>query len=236
MNDKSYTEDVESIVLPEWLTKTFPKHLPWNVISFREGKYHVSHDGSEFDDVIEAYDYASSFKDEYQVVLDDSLDGHGGELMNGFFFCDVEQGASSSRLLLSHTTQDSVMMLKQSYLTWLTRISIEYSIDPDNFFNAHNWLTFHPVFWRKSNLRDPFRWVTNDGLHDATVSMWWNEEENKPGICLEASEHKGPDYTQYCDDRIAFFASTYEEAIILLAKEINELFDVDGVEREKKGA
>lgn len=231
MSDNSYEDEVEGIVLPKWLTSTFPEHLPWTVISFSEGKFRVSHDGSEFYDIVEAYDYASTFTDEYQVVLDPSLDGNGGELMDGFFFCVVGQGASSSRLLLSYTTQDRVSMLKHSYRKWLTKISIEYSIDPDDFFKAHNWLTFHPVFWRKNNLRDPFRWVTDDGLHDATVSVWWNEEENKPGIRLDASEHKGPDYTNYCDDRITFFASTYEEAIVLLAKEVNELFDVDGNER-----
>lgn len=233
MIDKSYEEQVEGIVLPKWLTDTFPKHLPWNVVSFSEGKFKVSCDGSEFYDVVAAYDYASRFKDEYQVVLDDSLDGNGGELMNGFFFCDVEQGASSSRLLLSNTTQDQVIMLKHSYLTWLTKISLEYSIDPDDFFKAHNWLTFHPVFWRRHNLQDQFRWVTDDGLHGATVSVWWNEEENKPGIRLEAGEHKGPDYTQYYrDEEFTFYASTYEEAIVLLAKEVNKFFDVDGVERK----
>jgi hypothetical protein len=233
MSDKSYEEEVEGIVLPEWLTASFPEHLPWSVVSYNDGKYYVSHDGSEFKDVVEAYDYASAFKEEYQVVLDSSLDGHGGELTNGFFFCDVEQGASSSRLLLSHTTQDSVTLLKHDYLTWLTKLSIEYSIDPDSFFNAHRWLTFHPVFWRKSRIRDDFRWDTSDGLRDVTVSLWWNQEENKPGICLEAGIHHAPEYTDYRrDDRLTSYASTYEEAIIILAKSVNELFDVDGVERQ----
>jgi hypothetical protein len=234
MSDKSWNEEVEGVVLPEWLMSSFPEHLPWNVISFNEGKYNVSHDGSEFGDIIEAYDYASSFKDKYQVVLDPSVDGHGGELMDGFFFCDVEQGASSSRLLLSHTTQDSVTLLKHDYLAWLTKVSIEYSIDPDSFFNAHRWLTFHPVFWRKSRVEDNFRWDTSDGLRATTISLWWNEEENRPGICLEAGGHIGPDYTSYYrDDRLTSYASTYEEAIIVLAKSVNETFDVDGVERSK---
>lgn len=222
---------VDRIVLPEWLTHTLPEHLPWSVISFADGKFHVSHDGSKFDGIVEAYDYVSTFKDKYQVVLDPSVDGHGGEFVQEFFFCDIEPGEGSSRLLFSHTTEDRLARVKQSYFTWLTKISIEYSVDPDDFFKAHNWLTFHPVFWRKSKLSDPFHWITDDGLRDSSVGVWWNDEENKPGIRLDAGEHRGPDYLHYSDDRFIFFASTYEEAIVLLAKEVNKFFDVDGVER-----
>jgi hypothetical protein len=240
MSDKSSKEKIEGIALPEWLTATFPEHLPWSAISFSEGKYHVSHDGSEFYDVAEAFDYVSSLKEEYQVVFDSSLDGNGGELMNGFFFCDVEQGdlaqgAYSSRVLLSHTTQDKVTMLKHHYLEWLTTVSIEYSLDPDNFFNAHNWLTFHPVFWRKSQLEDNFKWDTANGINDSSVRVRWNAEENKPEIYIEACIHAAPDYThRYFDARLTGYAPTYEEAIIMLAKKVNILFGVDGAERSEK--
>lgn len=229
----TYTNDdyVDQIDLPEWMKSVLPEHLPWSVISFADGKFRVSHDGSEFDEIIEAYDYVSFFKNNYQVVLDYSVDGHKGEFVNGFFFCDIEPGEGSSRLLASFTTEDQVAKLKESYFTWLTKISIEYSIDPDDFFKAHNWLTFHPVFWRRMNLNNPFHWITDDGLRDSSVSVWWDEENNKPGICLDAGEHKAPHYTHYSNDRFTFFASTYEEAIIMLAKEVNKFFDVDGVER-----
>lgn len=83
-------------------------------------------------------------------------------------------------------------------------------------------------------MHNDFRWDTTVGLDDATVSVWWDEEKDRAGICLEAGSHREPTYTHYYrDDRLTSYGHTYEEVIIMLAKKVNTYFDVDGNERSQ---
>jgi hypothetical protein len=226
---QSYSDEVKDVVLPEWFMEALPEHLPWTVITFQDEQFHVSHDGSVFSTIVEAYDYASAFNKEYQVVLDRSVHGHGGELMDGMFFCDFELEAVSSRLLISHTTEDTVTIFKHDYRNWVSELSFEYNANPDNFVTAHHWLSRHPAFWTKKG-EDAFaNWETNGGMDEVSVKVWWDEDENAPLVLLETGAHVTPEYT-YCrrDDKLSSYAATYEAAVIELARKVNELYDMDG--------
>jgi len=228
---------VNEVVLPEWLTAEFPEHLPLTAISFNNGKFHVSHDGSRFDTIEEAYDFASEFSDTYQVVLDSSVDGHGGTLEeDGFFFCDTDKATGTSRLLLSMTTEELVFSLKEDYLNWLNDISVDYNANPDNFLTAHKWLSHHPMFWVKGTKEKSFHWATDNGLQEMSINVWPNKETGEPVIFLEHGMHHEQGYTNfYHDDRIFAKGKTYEEAIITMAKNVNIVFDLDGNERVSEG-
>ena len=228
-------EIVKDIVLPKWLTREFPTHLPHMVISFKDGNF-VTSDRSTFATIEEAYDYASSYKDTNQVVLDASVDGHGGRLNSlGFFFCDPDFETGKTRLLMSYTTEEIVSNLKHDYLNWLTEICIDYSADPDDFITAHKWLSHHPVFWSKGTKEKSFNWATDVGLDKMSINIWADKETGKPVVFLEHGAHYEKDYISfYHDARIFVQEETFEEAVISMAKKVNAVFDTDGYERNAK--
>lgn len=49
--EQSYKDEVKDIVLPQWLTDEFPRHLPHAVISFKADGFYANEDGP-YDTVI----------------------------------------------------------------------------------------------------------------------------------------------------------------------------------------
>lgn len=228
---QNFRDEVEGIVLPKWFSDLFPPHLPWSIIAFKDGKFHVSHDGSMFDDIAEAYDYVSCFSSDYQVVFDSSVDGHSGELLDRIFLCDIPEGGRSGRLLPGQPTEDVEAVIKHDFRHWLTETSLEYNADPDDFVSAHNWLDCHPIFWTVQG-RGPITyrsWATSSGMRHVRVRVWFDENTKEPGVFMEAGPHIAPDYRECgINYKLCSYATTYEQAVIELAKKVNELYDLDG--------
>jgi hypothetical protein len=241
-DEQAYKDAVKDVVLPEWLTAEFPAHLPATYLywSAKKDTFRLSHedysyeDAVEFDTIAEAYDYASTLKDQYQVVLNSSVNGHGGKLIGLGFLCDSKDG--SSRLLSNTTTEDLEDIMKHDYLEWLTEISVDYNADPEDFLKAHKFLTHHPLFWVKGKKEKSFQWATDNGLRNMAINVWANEETGKPVIFLEHGQHHEDGYTHYYHDtRIFVREETFEKAIITMAKKVNAVFDLEGYERAVEG-
>lgn len=229
--EQAYKDEVKDIVLPQWLTDEFPRHLPHATISLRTDGFYANEDGP-YETVIEAYEYVSSMKDRYQVVFDASVNGHGGKLSSNGFFCAPDEDKGNVRLLVSVTTEDLENMMKHDYLEWLTVVSIEYNMDPEDFVKAHKFLSHHPMFWVKGTKEKSFHWATDLGLDKMSINVWASEKTGKPVVFLEHGMHHEKGYTHYYhDDRIFVREETYEKAVIAMAKKVNAVFDLDGNER-----
>lgn len=243
-DEQGYKDAVKDVVLPEWLTAELPAHLPVIYIywSAKKGTFRLSHenysndeDVVEFNTIVEAYNYASTLKDQYQVVFDSSVDGHGGRLVSLGFLCKADK-EGSSRMLPNVTTEDLEDILKHDYLEWLTEISVDYNADPEDFLKAHKWLTHHPLFWVKGKKEKSYQWATDLGLDKMSINIWAHEETGKPVIFLEHGQHHEDGYTYYYHDtRIFVREENFEKAIVALAKKVNAVFDLDGYERTVEG-
>lgn len=232
---QGYKDAVKDVVLPEWLTAELPKHLPHTFISFKDGHFYLS-DYSMFSSIETAYAQASKYADSYQVVLDPSVDGHGGRLVSLGFICDANKDGSS-RLLSTTTTEDLEDILKHDYLEWLTKVSVDYNSDPEDFLKAHKFLTHHPLFWVKGKKEKSYQWATDLGLDMMSINVWADEKTGKPVIFLEHGQHHENGYTSYYHDpRIFVREETFEKAIIAMAKKVNSVFDLNGYERTVEGS
>lgn len=228
--DKEFSKLKEKTVLPEWLQNELPPHEKRNVISYSDGLFRFSVSDQSFTNLIEAYDASRGNKGEYQTVLDESVNGHGGKLTGGMFFCDSEEGKNSSRLLISHTTEDTEDLLKFDYGIWLTKQNPKYLKNQNDAVEAYNWLQHHPIFWHRYTEEKTFDWETASGLKD--LSTWVYRHKGKPNVSLEHGSHVPPNYKEfYHDPRLDVSARTFEKAYIKLAKKVNKFFAPDGTER-----
>lgn len=174
-------------------------------------------------------------RDRYQAVFDASVEGYGGSLSSNGFFCDRNPETRNYRLLVSVTTEDLETILKHDYLEWLTVLSVEYSANPENFLTAHRFLTHHPMFWIKGKEEKSYQWATDVGLSNMSINVWADEKTGKPVIFLEHGQHDEKGYTSYYHNpRIFVRQETYEQAIIDMAKKVNDVFDLDGNEHVAK--
>lgn len=229
MSENLQHDTNEVIALPEWFLRQLPEHMPWTVVSYRDEQFHVSHDDSVFDSVVEAYDYARGFRDDYQIVLDKSVDGHGGESDEMFFYCD-----STRRILSSFTTQDRVALFENDYRLWREKTTVEYEQDSDDFVAAYKWLLGHPVSWRKDTRKESrgksFEWNLNAGLTELILTVWKDEESN-PKLMLQLGHFEKDDCAAYRrDERLILVADSYEQGIVALAKQVSLVFNLNGNE------
>lgn len=229
MSADSSVNTEESLALPDWLVAELPEHLPHSVISYRDDKFHISHDGSEFSTVVEAYDYLHSLRTSYQTVIDESVDGHGGKLLSGIFLCDKnEPEDKTSRGLLSFLTEQLTQDLADDYTIWLKETSAAYIEDPDNFLKAHAFLSHHPMFWHKGAEGKDHNWETSNGLVNMAVNVF-PSDEGRPVIFLECGPHIPDTYMNfYYDPQIFVTEETFEVAIVRLAGKVYAHYNLDG--------
>lgn len=232
--EQAYKNEVKDVVLPKWLTDEFHEHLPHLSVSYDEDMFWVStgSTAASFPTIVEAYDYANQLGDDFQTVLDPSVDGHGGELLNLGFFCDTDKETGRSRLLSTVTTEDLENSLKHEYISFLNETTVAYNANPEDFVTAHTWLSHHPIFWHKGKKEKSYFWATDTGLSDMSLNVWANEETGKPVIFLEHGEHHEKGYTHFYHNYSIFVKEeTFEKAVITMAKKVNAVFDLSGYER-----
>lgn len=227
--NESYRRLSTETVLPEWLVAELPEHEAHIVVSWEEDGFHLSDTDEIFATVSEAYDAAQAVEGK-QTVLDKSVHKHGGKMIGGAFFVDVEEGKTSARLLISHTTEDTEGLLKYAYGHWLEAENPAYLKNQDDWVVAYSWLRSHPIFWKRTKEEKTVDWETDYGITD--FYMWVTKRKGKPRVYLEAGAHVAPSYTHsYHDLRLDVQAETIEKAYIRLAKKVNKFFNADGTEK-----
>ncbi len=140
-------------------------------------------------------------------------------------------GKSSSRLLLSHTSQDDEHHIKSNYIGFLRTVET-YLTDPDNFLSSWDFINLHPALWHRWDAKKDTSWVTDNGV----AKMWIQPTLNENGVLvfmMEAGAAVAPERTShYHDLRLDVWGSSYEDGIVQTAALLHKFFNVDGSEKE----
>lgn len=219
--------------LPEWLTAEFPEHDVEVTIRHDKVWFVVSYPNVgdiTYLTIEEAYDDADLR--EFAPVIDESCNGHGGELHGSFWFSKIDEKRGTGRLLLSgSSTRNSVEVLEMSYKYFL-ELTEEYLVNPDDFVLAYRWVERHPAFWTRRDGEKTFHWETEYGLAKAWIGVG-RDENGRPEVMIEHGGHVESDYVHhYHDTRLDVISETFEEAWIAFAEKVHEHFNLDGTDKE----
>lgn len=222
--------------LPQWLLEYLPSPRPQTKLSYRSGKYWLSHTPTvAYDTVTEAYD-AVPAKGPVAISFDRSLKKAGklsknlGMLFVPFKTLPGRPEKTGGRILISSTDEDLMGILVSDYEEWLI-LDRKYQKNKNNWRLAYNWIKMHPAFWYPVGKIGPFFWATDDGHK----SVWVNVENTKTNksVRLEHGNHVAPEYkTFYHDPNLDVNAKTLEKAYVKLAKQINKYYNVDGTSKQ----
>lgn len=233
--------------LPKWLNDLLPEPALPAVIKYSEGKYFVDYPedveypeskrSELFDNIVAAYESVNI------RVIDPIFDESLPELKDsdndkGMVFAESELGPGFAAMLISSTEDDSLKILKYSYINWRNTAE-EYLAHTDDFLMSYYFLDGHPCFWTRKldnsgNPRDPFDWNTSGHA----MNLWSSpsfSKKNSTGVSfeMEAGAHLAPNYTTHGRDfRMDVYGTSYEDAIIQTAARIHKFFDLEGNERE----
>lgn len=227
---EEWREEVKDVVLPTWAVTAMPEHLPLTVISYWGDRFLVSHDSNEFLTVIDAYTHAREVDTRYQVVFDESINGQGGELLGGSFFCDREPNAYSSQIFFATRTENSEAELKYAYKHFVENTVEDYLAEPTDFSNAETFIENHPVFWKQHD-GDLFRWHANEGMKSIRHSRGTDRESGLRWVALEPWVRQPSPYSGFIAPcRLRVEANSHKAAIIELAALIHKFYRIDGTE------
>lgn len=229
--------------LPQWLQDILPEPRQPLVIEKTQEGFLLTHDSIEpevFPTMENAFHLGVHH---YAPAYTDTIGGivYKGHLppqyssIGKIFVTSEETGA----LMLFQDDKRSYDTLQYAYTSWLV-IYEKYVNEPDNFSNSYFFLDMHPAFWirRSPNPADhetkPFLWHTHQ-----YVSKRLNHNiffvQNSHLHVIEAGSHIPENYVDYYHDAdLEIQAESYEQALIVLARKVQEKFDYDGSLRNPK--
>lgn len=209
--------------LPSWLRAELPEQRPQLTLYYDDEGFKVSGDNKVYGTVEEAYDAHHNDN----LKASQTINGHGGNLERGMFFCD------SRRLLIFVTDMMHQEMLAETYQEWL-ELDAEWGTQHKDFSYVYRWLNNHPMFWTKpENPKMSWFWNTDFATSSFTVDVYrW---KGKLHVRVEAGEHVAPEYTyHYFDPRLTGTGRTMEQAYRKLADNIRKYYNPDGTEKHSK--
>jgi len=234
----------EKIILPEKFL--FPTvYTPiFKVTPAGDSKYKIESSNKRFKDFVAAYDYVSR-------ELGGRADFDAAAIMNsnptrykGFMRTIVDN--ESNRLCLSYGSNYALEDLQQSFNYFVTKVAKRYIKSPKDFYNSYMFLTYHPLFWSLSgdiNKNGIIFWQTDEGLERMWHSVYKRKKNGKTLHLLEHGEYLEEDiefegetlnvparYPSH-DPNLDVVATSYEKAIIKLAKRVNKFYDFTGQPR-----
>lgn len=208
-----------------------PAHIDWV-----DGKYHAL--GKEFDEFEKAYDYITSLDKlphfDIKEIASSNKDIKASYLV---VYNDV-----TGRMFFDYGSSE--VSLAEVYDEFIKTTHKKYKAKPKDFYRAYEWLRLHPAFWHITGNPESgmFYWETDDGLKDIWHTVY--TAEGKVRHLLEHGSYmdnevnvKGDQVNLPCrvsshDFLLDTVASTYEEAIIKLAKRVYKIYRKDGSYRK----
>lgn len=229
---------IEDFNLPEWLKKELPKPQEPSILSYTENEGYISttHEGANetFDTIEEAYDYITNIL-KTEVTFDESLPEKNDKdiaLHNTMLFIKSKEEQNFSRALMSHTDEEKIESLEESYVEFL-KIAEKYENNREDFMTCYEFVDSHPAFWHKISTKEKFYWETYGYCQKIWSYPMSNEDNNTFYWSLEAGMHVEPEYVEhYHDWRIDSSGETIEKAYIKLAKNVYKYYNLDGTENE----
>jgi len=217
----------ENIQLPAFIT--FPKAPPIYIIKDGGTFYYVEGDNAQFEFVSDVENYIlTELKGEVSFNSSELSRAEAPHLpyedrpLNNVIF-----EADTNHMVVAYTQQDTINALKEDYYEFLD-LDREYNDDPDNWAIAYAWLNSHPAFYHRTE-PDSAYWEFNEGLE----GKWENVYRTKGDIMvvIEHGPAVGDDRTELShDERLDSTGSTFEEAYIYLAKQVNKHYDIAGTD------
>jgi hypothetical protein len=176
--------------------------------------------------VSEAYDYIYD-KLGLEAIFDEAtlkrVAGDDQSTAGGIY---MEPG--TNRLLASYDANLHEDIVRDGYKEFLDAWRV-YAKHPENFYVSYNYLNRHPAFWQGYKMKDDISWECDYGMGEAMISVYMEE-----GLVRVLLEH-GPyvddlHKTHTIDPRIVSVDDSYEAAVILMAKRVNDFYDETGSE------
>lgn len=220
---------MEKQTLPDWLNAHLPETKTPHHLRYEANKFIVSYEGQDlqsFNSMIEAYD---AYHPDTDFFFDETLHNHGGELLEGMYFCDPENNRSGRRLLIGVTDDDRRSILIHAFENSLN-VHQRYESHPEDWVLSYQLLDAHPAFWVKSNCNDDgptWDWSTEN------ISTIWHHvsrHDEKVIVMMETGAHTDDMKSRFHDLRLDVYADSMEQAFVLLAAKVNKFFNPDGSE------
>jgi len=192
----------------------------------------------KFQTVAEAYHYVRNELDGNPLFAKNLQVEDGAELSDGMYVCKKDKKTKTFEVLMSWPHEERVYWLVESYKAFL-KLAKKYSKNQNDFYTAYQFLQKHPAFWHRFEV-NPNYWETDEGLE----ALWMSVRQNKKGkveFLLEHGIYMDADRDDLFithvvashDSRIDSWASTYEKAIVKLAKKVLKYYKLDGSEKKK---
>jgi hypothetical protein len=229
--------ELMTVKLPDWIP--VPKSLPHRNIAYSPEKgIYVMETGDQYDSLVQAEQALTSRPQRYDIFFDESLvEAKLGIHFLGDRSCFVTARGAG---LINMTTGAREMLMKGHYHTFL-ELDALYHQDPDDWVAAYTWLKHHPAFYhypRYTDIDDPDSdIIMQNGLRWLSVAVWRSEETDQPIVMFEhgATTGENSSLAQPSHDiRLDTYASTFEDAYLDLARSVDRLYGIDGLERNNE--
>lgn len=140
------------------------------------------------------------------------------------------------RMFMSSSKENALQYLEETYEKFLNETVPKYVDNPNNFINSWHFLNTHPMFWSQ---KPPMleHWGTDVGLDEISITLCEDADHHtEPKILLEHGPYEsdiinGIEYEHVIptlDFELTSEGYTFEEAIIVMAKKVMQLYTVDG--------
>lgn len=192
-----------------------------------------------FDSFVAAYDYLTARKNTKAVFNAEDIANHNFEgKKESLEAMSENMMLLGDRMFISFSNENYKEMLSRSYKAFL-KDRKKWLNDKENWVKAYNFIVTHPAFWhRKESMINS--WITDDGMEDIWQTVLVNKK-GKPVIILEHGHYESniingvnatgliPTHNIDLDVR----ASSYEKAIIKLAKKVEKEYTKKGTLRSQ---
>lgn len=218
--------------LPQWLNELLPEPATPQLLAVTADNRLelIQPDGSAqvFDTLEEAYN--ASRENDLDLNIAPAVAEREGE-KDTFFLSFPSERDGFRTMVMGYTDQDRLDSLKRGYGDFLENAK-RYAEAPEDFVKAWRFLDTHPAFWTAMDLQEKPFYLAQEG-HANKLRLSVYRDNGETVVELETGSHVPPEYaTHYGDWRLEITASTYELAVVELAKRVALTHNLDGTDAE----
>lgn len=221
-------------ILPQWVKDHLPKKKKSSILSYEENKWKITHVNNEvdyYDDLKDAYDNHCALGK--GILFDESV--KNSSKYNVFLSFEDENNVKT--LFLEQCDDSRELKLNHGYRDFLSFTEMYILTHMNDFYYAWNFLNTHPAFWRAVDLnKNPWAWEQDNYMEKITYSVFKTEINQTMFYMTAGAINRSEDYTGKLfnsyngDSRLEVESSTFENAVIEIAKKVFQIFDLEGLD------